>query len=91
MSKEDDKELLAGLGELDWDSALDEWEKKTFVPEVARDADTNKVAPPLDAAEAEQKQHQAPTSPPVPGLPTKPPALGEQSGQSTVIAPVRFW
>lgn len=82
---EDDKNILAGLGDLDWDAALDDWEKKTFVPEVARDADTNKVAAPLEKAETEEKQ----TSPPAaPGRPTKPPALGEVSGQSTVIAPV---
>jgi cellulose synthase operon protein C len=44
---DDRKDLLAGLGDVDWDSALDEWEKNTFVPEVARDADTNRVAGPL--------------------------------------------
>lgn len=95
MSKEDDKELLAGLGELDWDSALDEWEKKSFVPEVARDAETNKAASTLDTTETEHKKPTAPptaglvpTSPPVPGTPTRPPSLGEVSGQSTVIAPV---
>ena len=43
MSDSDGKDLLAGLEDLDWDSALDEWEKKTFVPEVARDADTDRM------------------------------------------------
>ena len=40
----DDGKLLDDLGDLDWDSALDEWEKNTFVPEVARDAETNRAA-----------------------------------------------
>lgn len=50
---DDRNDPLAGLGDLDWDSALDEWEKNTFVPEVARDADTNRVAGPLGADDAE--------------------------------------
>jgi cellulose synthase operon protein C len=33
VSDEERKNLLEGLGELDWDSALDEWEKKAFSPE----------------------------------------------------------
>src|SRR5262245_1423878 len=49
-----DKDILSGLDDLDWDSALDEWEQKSFEPAVARDADTNQVAErvgadPLDA------------------------------------------
>ena len=45
MSDSDKKDAFTGLGDLDWDSALDEWEKQTFVPEVARDAETKRVAP----------------------------------------------
>src|SRR5690606_14992552 len=44
---DDRKGLLDGLGDLDWDDALDEWEKKAFLPELARDADTNQAATPL--------------------------------------------
>lgn len=76
---DDPKDLLAGLGELDWDSALAEWEKNTFVPEVARDAETNKVAAPLEAPE-EPTEEKKPTA--------RPGALGEVSGEGTVIAPV---
>lgn len=56
---DDDGKLLDDLGDLDWDSALDEWEKNTFVPEVARDAESNKVAPPVDADEANAREHLA--------------------------------
>jgi hypothetical protein len=38
----DDKKLPEELGEIDWDRALDEWETKTFVPEVAKDTTTDK-------------------------------------------------
>src|ERR1700722_17498207 len=31
-------------GEVDWDSALSDWETKTFVPEVAKDVMTDKPA-----------------------------------------------
>ncbi len=55
MSDDRKNSLIEGLGDLDWDSALDEWEKNTFVPEVARDADTNKVAAPLDEPAAAAK------------------------------------
>ena len=84
MSSDDDKDILAGLGDLDWDAALDDWEKKTFVPEVARDAETNKVAAPLE--NEGQEPGQKPTT--APGAPTNPPTLGEVSAHSTVIAPV---
>ena len=40
---DDNGKLLDDLGDLDWDSALDEWDKNMFVPEVARDAETNKA------------------------------------------------
>lgn len=88
---DDDKDILAGLGDLDWDSALDEWEKKTFVPEVASDAETNKVAAPLDVPEGPAGEEKKPTAPPAQtttGIPSKPRVLGETSAQSTVIAPV---
>ena len=57
MSDSDDK-LLGNLSDLDWDSALDEWEKNTFVPEVARDTETNRVAAPV--SEEEQQEQKAP-------------------------------
>jgi tetratricopeptide (TPR) repeat protein len=44
----DDKKFPE-LGDLDWDQALEEWEKNTLVPEVARDADS---PPPGAAADA---------------------------------------
>ena len=56
---DDRKNLLEGLGDLDWDSALDEWEKNTFVPEIARDADTNRVVSPLGADDAKPDDAEA--------------------------------
>jgi tetratricopeptide (TPR) repeat protein len=54
----DDNDPLAGLGDLDWDSALDEWEQKAFVPEVAAEAESKpgeasphaSASPPSDPA-----------------------------------------
>ena len=40
----DDKKGPDDLGEVDWDSALSDWESKTFVPEVAKDVVTDKPA-----------------------------------------------
>jgi len=80
---DDPSKLLDDLGDLDWDSALDEWEKNTFVPQVARDAETNRVAPPA-TEEA--------TGKPPPAAGVKPGAaqgsLGNVSSEGTVIAPV---
>ncbi len=36
--------------EFDWEGALDEWEKKAFVPELAEDKDTKRPAQPLATA-----------------------------------------
>ncbi len=93
---------LAGFGDLDWDNALDEWEKRSFAPEVARDADTNRVAGPL-ATDADDQEaaaaaprpaagEPAPGSvvPPVPPVPiavvSDPVMKGAPEG--TLIAPV---
>ena len=40
----DDKKVPDELGEVDWESALSDWESKTFVPEVAKDILTEKPA-----------------------------------------------
>ena len=40
----DDKKVPDELGEVDWESALSDWENKTFVPEVAKDIVTEKPA-----------------------------------------------
>jgi cellulose synthase operon protein C len=59
MSGSDDRKgLLEGLGDLDWDSALDEWEKKAFDPAVAPDIETDKKL--ADTAKAPK----APAPPP---------------------------
>jgi hypothetical protein len=39
------------LDDLDWDSALAEWEQNTFVPEVAVSSETHEAAQPADAGE----------------------------------------
>lgn len=44
---DDRKGPLGGLGDFDWDEALDEWEKTSFAPEIARDAETDQAASPL--------------------------------------------
>ena len=63
MSESDKKPKAPDLsGEIDWDSALDEWENKTFVPEVARDKETDKTAA-LTGAAAKPLY-----KPPVPGV-----------------------
>jgi hypothetical protein len=74
-----DKKNEPGDPPVDWDSALEEWDSKTFVPEVAKDAETDKPAalagsaskalyrPPVPAAGAPPRP-----APPRPGAP--PPA-----------------
>jgi cellulose synthase operon protein C len=57
---DDPKGLLDGLGDLDWDSALDEWEKNSFIPAVAPDAD--------DKAKLAEKDKESPQAPSAPGL-----------------------
>ncbi|MBX3186979.1 MAG: hypothetical protein KF819_08190 [Labilithrix sp.] len=81
---DDHGKLLDELGDLDWDSALDEWEKNTFVPEVARDAETNRVAGAPDAADEPQPTAGGPQAP------AKAPhdSLRNLSSEGTVIAPV---
>lgn len=49
MSDDRNKNVLDGLGDLDWDNALDEWEKNAFSPEVARDAESEKKVSPFSA------------------------------------------
>ncbi|HEY8079891.1 MAG TPA: hypothetical protein VIF62_37425, partial [Labilithrix sp.] len=82
----DSKNPLSDLEDLDWDAALDEWEKNTFVPQVARDAETNRVAAPVGTEEEPKKP-----APPRPAAgdaaPVSSPAL-KGSGEGTVIAPV---
>ena len=85
MSDEKNDDLLA-LGDLDWDSALDEWEKNTFVPEVARDAETNQVAGPIDGAEPKPRSEGTP-APAAATVVTKG-GVGQIGGDGTVIAPV---
>jgi tetratricopeptide (TPR) repeat protein len=77
----DDGKLLDDLGNLDWDSALDDWEKNAFVPEVAREAETNALPLPEPPLPAELH----------PGAPAAGAAQGslkDVSSEGTVIAPV---
>ncbi len=78
----DDGKLLDDLGDLDWDSALDEWEKKSFVPQVARDAETNPAADAPDAPKAQAPSGHGPAAGASQG------SLKDVSGEGTVIAPV---
>ncbi len=45
MSDSDRSNPLGDLGDLDWDSALDEWEKKTFSASIAPEKDTTTEIP----------------------------------------------
>lgn len=95
---DDQGKLLDDLGDLDWDSALDEWEKNTFVPEVARDAETNQVAPPIEedkarehlkaAASAQSAGAGAPSGASLPAAGAAQGSLKNVSSEGTVIAPV---
>jgi len=100
MADERDK-LLDDLGDLDWDSALEEWEKNTFVPEVARDAETNTVASAPDVVREDAPRPAAGASgggaagggaaggrPGGGGAPAAPGTLRNLSSEGTVIAPV---
>lgn len=80
---DDRNDPLAGLGDLDWDSALDEWEKNTFVPEIARDADTNRVAGPLGADDGA-----AATAPETAAAPENEPPPADAAGEDAVPPPV---
>ena len=82
----DDGKLLDDLADLDWDSALDEWEKNTFVPEVARDTETNRVAPGRAAAEEPKPQERSSAHGPAAGASQG--SLKDVSSEGTVIAPV---
>ena len=89
MSDDDGKLLGDELGDLDWDSALDEWEKNTFVPVVARDAETNKVAPPIDnAEEPDADSHRTGDRHEGPAAGASQGSLKDVSSEGTVIAPV---
>lgn len=99
---EDPKNLLDGLGDLDWDTALDDWEKNTFVPEIARDADTARAATPLGSDEPKAEAGPSRARPPVEGAPSPTsrgplreppsdraePALSNKAPEGTLIAPV---
>jgi len=88
------------LSDLDWDSALDEWEKNTFVPEGASDVQSR--AGDALAVTATPEGVAPTTSPPDPALPPdsiasdpRIPAAGAAQGslknvssEGTVIAPV---
>ena len=75
----DDGKQLDDLGDLDWDSALDEWEKNTFVPQVAHDAETNRAAEPKPQ---ERPSARGPAAGASQG------SLEDVSSEGTVIAPV---
>ena len=100
---DDQGKLLDDLGDLDWDAALDDWEKNTFVPEVARDAETTEgsapqarvkddVAPPIDeaAAESSARDHlkAAASVGKQPAAGAAQGSLKDVSSEGTVIAPV---
>lgn len=88
---DDQGKLLEDLGDLDWDSALDDWEKKNFEPEVARDAETNKVAPPppeVDEEAAREHLRAAGSTGSVRAAGSAQNSLKNVSGEGTVIAPV---
>ncbi|MDB4944948.1 MAG: Exonuclease SbcC [Labilithrix sp.] len=85
-----DDDKLPDLGDLDWDSALDEWEKNTFVPEIARDAEKAEAE---SAARAEAALGTLGKTTENPAAEPLPPASGRgslrnASGEGTVIAPV---
>ena len=85
---DDNGKLLDDLGNLDWDSALDEWDKNMFVPEVARDAETNKVAPSVDEDQAREHLVAASSVGAQPAAGAAQGSLKDVSSEGTVIAPV---
>ena len=85
---DDNGKLLDDLGDLDWDSALDEWDKNMFVPEVARDAETNKAAPPVDEEQAREHLVAASSVGSQPAAGAAQGSLKDVSSEGTVIAPV---
>ena len=85
---DDNGKLLDDLGNLDWDSALDEWDKNMFVPEVARDAETNKVAPAVDEEQAREHLAAAASVGSQPAAGAAQGSLKDVSSEGTVIAPV---
>jgi tetratricopeptide (TPR) repeat protein len=100
---DDQGKLLDDLGDLDWDAALEDWEKNTFVPEVARDAETSvgsapearvsgDVAPPIDDATAESSARDhlkaAASVGKQPAAGAAQGSLKDVSSEGTVIAPV---
>lgn len=54
MGDSKDKNVPIDFGDIDWDSALEEWDKNAFSPEIAPDAESSKaaVASGADAKEA---------------------------------------
>lgn len=52
MGDPKDKNVPIDFGDIDWDSALDEWDKNAFLPEIAPDAGSSKTDVAL-AAEAD--------------------------------------
>src|SRR4051812_46775388 len=85
---DDNGKLLDDLGNLDWDSALDEWDKNKFVPEVARDAETNKVAPAVEEEQAREHLVAAASVGSQPAAGAAQGSLKDVSSEGTVIAPV---
>jgi tetratricopeptide (TPR) repeat protein len=85
---DDNGKLPDDLGNLDWDSALDEWDKNMFVPEVARDAETNKVAPAVDEEQAREHLVAAASVGAQPAAGAAQGSLKDVSSEGTVIAPV---
>ena len=76
----DDKKKPDDVEGIDWDSALDEWESKTFVPEVAKDTTTDKPATLAGNAPHPSKAlYRAPT--PAAGMP---PSSGPRSQKPTL-------
>lgn len=67
------------LGDFDWDSALDEWEKTSFTPQVAKEAASTQALP---------DESGAASAPSAPALPAAAGSLSNVSGTGTVIAPV---
>ncbi len=93
----DDKKVPDDLGEVDWDSALSDWESKTFVPEVAKDILTEKpaalsgqtVSRPLYRPPQVSQARPKPPAPPVAPIPSFV-APEDESGEEgqTVIATI---
>jgi tetratricopeptide (TPR) repeat protein len=89
--------------EVDWDSALSDWESKSFVPEVAKDVITDKPAalsgsavsrPLYRPPKVPPPRPKAPAPPPAPrptarpAAPAGPPIEDDDDGSATVISAI---